>query len=289
MPDEIGEAAWFAAQMQRVVELPPAAAAGEALSAFVRRAVPQHAELADLAATCHQLDMDLPIPRAFSPARFTPANAMRARDARARLQGDPASYAFRAAMEPLWTERLGSPLLREARQFPTITIVGADDRLRLARVACWRRDMLIVQLVEGLRAGLYVLTGFAANDPERAERAIAPGWLADRAVILDWPGDQLRPRRGAPAGTPHHRGLRIRPAADALTASPVAPERPNKKRHREIMEAVEQLERDGDKFPSEKALHRAVLQRLNRDDDRGGYSYNTFVRLLAMRREGVAP
>jgi hypothetical protein len=79
------------------------------------------------------------------------------------------------------------------------------------RVAARRRDLLVARFCAALRTGRIIAEGFRASDVARRIRPITTPWWSDSALLCVWRTSELRPCEGAPAGTPHFRGIALKP------------------------------------------------------------------------------
>ena len=219
MTDSSAGGSWLAAELARPVELPSLLPGGEPLSTFMRRAIFDNPDFAKPADSCRRLSIDVSVPAIFSPASITQELFEQVHAALANLRVDPAVDRFARSFSALWRDARGLDLhmalqprviLDPRDEQPAPLPPGVQQRLDIARLSARRRDWLAVQLFDRIRDGAYTMTAFIASDLSRAEQLVPIGWWNDKAVVCRWRNDELLPEEGAPPGTPHFRGLRLR-------------------------------------------------------------------------------
>lgn len=160
----------------------------------------------------------------FRPAVFFPDAVQRFYEAYSKVDKNADASRYERDLYHLWEDREPAVLPLRARMAAasqpvlgdtshvTVTLVDRFRVLTALFEAAKTRDILLAQFCNGLRQGQLQAFGFLANDHAMELRPIPPGRWGDAAMLCAWREGELRPRAGAPHGTPYYRGLRVIPA-----------------------------------------------------------------------------
>ncbi len=233
---------------------------------------------------------------AFRPAVFSPDAVQRFYEAYNKVDKNADASRYERELYHLWEARDPAALPLRARiagvpqpdlgDAPrvTVTLVGRFRALTALFEAARTRDLLLGQLCNSLRQGKLQAIGFLADDHAMELKPIPPGRWGDSAMLCAWREGELRPRAGAPQGTPHYRGLcLICPPAERSRQSRPAVQRPKFGGEERMRAAFLSLLEQGTGFAQANEAHVAVLKMLNVAEGDRGFGLTTFYRIWRSR------
>lgn len=200
--------------------LPAVLPSGEPLAEYITRTIK-----ADFRAAVQE-DSHITTVRArlrpvFRPAAFFADAVQRFYEAYRKVDTNADASRYERELYHLWEVRDPAVLPLRARMAAapqpdlgdaphvTVTLVGRHRVLTALFEAAKTRDALLAQFCDSLRHGTLQALGFLADDHAMELKPIpAPRW-GDSAMVCAWREGELRPRAGAPHGTPYYRGLRV--------------------------------------------------------------------------------
>lgn len=237
---------------------------------------------------------------AFRPAVFSPDVVQRFYEAYSKVDKNADASRCERELYHLWEARDPAALPLRARMAGvpqpdlgdaprvTVTLVGRFRVLTALFEAARTRDTLLAQFCDCLRQRRLQAIGFLANDHAMELKSIPPGRWGDAAMLCAWREGELRPRAGAPLGTPHYRGLcLIQPPAERLGQSQPVVQRQRLGGEERMQAALQVLLDQGMRFKNAKTAHAAVLENLQENASRRGYTLTTFYKIWSVREESL--
>ncbi len=203
-----------------VEPLPEPSIDGELLADYVARAVKADLLWA-VQEDSHIATVQVRLRPAFRPAVFLPDAVQRFYEAYSKVDKDADASRYERDLYHLWEARDPMVLPVRARMAAAlqpdlgsaprvaVTLVGRVRALTALFEAARTRDVLLAQFCDSLRQGKLQVVGFLADDRAMELKPIPPGRWGDSAMVCVWREGELRPRDGAPHGTPYYRGLRL--------------------------------------------------------------------------------